>query len=123
VLEDLVTLRSFGDRMEAELAQQFLDAYGIRSMVQADDCGGMRPYLLLGFGGAQLRVLRKDVPEARELLDKSFPIPAAPPSPSPSTLPAPAGAAEEAAPAGGTLEPGPAVRISPKRRRGSQTDG
>ena len=37
---DLVTVRTFNDRIEAELAQSALEAAGIESMVSGDDAGG-----------------------------------------------------------------------------------
>jgi hypothetical protein len=42
---DLVTIRTFVDELEANLAKSRLQAAGIESMLGRDDCGGMRPSL------------------------------------------------------------------------------
>jgi hypothetical protein len=42
---DLVTIRTFVDELEANLARSRLQAAGIDSMLGRDDCGGMRPSL------------------------------------------------------------------------------
>ncbi len=42
---DLITIRTFFDEFEANLAKSRLQAAGIDSMLGRDDCGGMRPSL------------------------------------------------------------------------------
>jgi hypothetical protein len=42
---DLVTIRTFVDELEANLAKSRLQAAGINSILGRDDCGGMRPSL------------------------------------------------------------------------------
>ncbi|MBC8103405.1 MAG: DUF2007 domain-containing protein [Cytophagales bacterium] len=66
---ELVCLRTFPNRLEAEIAESFLTACGIPAMVAADDAGGMRPGLLIGVGGARLLVLRGQAEAALEILD------------------------------------------------------
>ena len=64
----LVVVRTFGDRIEAELAQSALEAAGIKSMVRGDDAGGVQPGLWTGEGVALL-VREEDTTTAREILD------------------------------------------------------
>jgi len=40
-----VTVRIFSDRISAEVAASNLEAHGIPSWINADDCGGMLPSL------------------------------------------------------------------------------
>jgi len=108
-MADLVTIKSFFDRMEAELARSFLEANGIPAIVTADDCGGMRPYMQLGSGGARLLVLREDAHDGLELLRTGFPIPAGPPGAATGALPIPGAEAQT---------PGkPRTRVVPRSRR------
>jgi hypothetical protein len=63
----LVTVRTYGSRVEAELARGLLEACGIPSYVSADDAGGMRPSLQLVLG-VRLIVRAIDLPLARRIL-------------------------------------------------------
>jgi hypothetical protein len=64
---NLVVVRTFADRIEAELAQTALKAAGIESMVRADDAGGLRP--ALGFSnGVALLVRVEQASAADEVL-------------------------------------------------------
>ena len=65
---DLINIRSFSQRHEAELAKGLLSEQGIEAIIQADDCGGMRPHLTLGTAGVQLLIKREDVEKAKEIL-------------------------------------------------------
>ena len=64
---DLVVVRTFMNRQEAELACGALDAAGIEALVRGDDAGGMYPGLWEG-NGVQLLVRADDEPAAREVL-------------------------------------------------------
>jgi hypothetical protein len=64
---ELVVVRSFGDRIEAEMARSALEAAGIRSMVRGDDCAGLRPHMSLG-SGIELIVRAMDRAKALEVL-------------------------------------------------------
>ena len=65
--EDLVVVRTYSYRPEAELARSALEANGIEATVEADDCGGQRP--LLGANiGVKLLVRRPDADRASKLL-------------------------------------------------------
>ena len=65
---ELVVVRTFNDRIEAELAQSALEAAGIESMVRGDDAGGTQPGLWASEGVAVL-VREEDATNAREILD------------------------------------------------------
>jgi hypothetical protein len=65
---DLVVVRTFNDRIVAELAQSALEAAGIESMVRGDDAGGTQPGLWTAEGVAVL-VRAEDETNAREILD------------------------------------------------------
>ncbi len=66
---DLVTIRTFGNEFEANLAKSALDAFGIPAMLSHDDCGGQRPHLAIG-GGIRLLVRSGDAEEAQEVLPR-----------------------------------------------------
>ena len=66
---ELVILRTFSNRFEADLARSALEAASIESMVRHDDAGGMRPGLWVG-RGVELLVRREDAERAREILEK-----------------------------------------------------
>lgn len=70
--DELVTVASFGDRVNAELARGLLEMEGIASMVSADDAGGMRPALQLT-QGVRLIVRASDAERAREILEPDVP--------------------------------------------------
>jgi hypothetical protein len=65
----LVTIKTYFDRLEAEFAKSLLEAYDVESLIAADDCGGMRPYLGIGSGGARLLVREEDAERALKLLE------------------------------------------------------
>jgi len=64
----LVVVRTFNDRIEAELAQSALEAAGIESMVRGDDAGGVQPGLWTA-EGVDVLVRGEDAANAREILD------------------------------------------------------
>ena len=66
---DLVCVRTFIHRHEADLAQSILQANGIPGMISAQDQGGLAPHLLTGSGGVQLIVRAEDADAARQVLD------------------------------------------------------
>ncbi len=65
-MDKLVCVKVFELRMEAEMAQGFLDANGIKAHVYTDDAGGTMPILT---GGARLMVQQADFVEAEKLLE------------------------------------------------------
>jgi hypothetical protein len=66
---DLVTIRTFDDELEANLAKSALQAARIDCMISRDDCGGMRPSLSVG-SAIKLLVRADDADQANEVLAK-----------------------------------------------------
>jgi hypothetical protein len=73
-MTELVFIRAYTNRFEAELAEQYLADQGIEAMVQADDAGGMYAGLSLGRKGVRLLVRAEDAELARELLEQGVQI-------------------------------------------------
>ena len=65
---DLVVVRTFNSRPEADLAKSALDAASIESMVLGDDAGGLQPGTWESRGVAVV-VNRADESAAREVLN------------------------------------------------------
>jgi hypothetical protein len=66
---ELVVIRTYLTRIDAELAQSVLDAADIDALVQADDAGGMRPGLWMS--GVRLLVPAEDSDRANVVLGKA----------------------------------------------------
>ena len=66
-LSHLVSVRTFLNRIEAELALSALEAAGIEATLSRDDCGGVRPSLWLS--GVDLLVRPEDYRRATDVLD------------------------------------------------------
>ena len=62
----LIVVRTFLNKVEAEIAQGALEAAAIESLIQADDAGGLRPGLWMS--GVRLLVRAADAERANELL-------------------------------------------------------
>jgi hypothetical protein len=67
-MDDLVTVASFPDVSEAELARERLELEGIRAFVVGAQTAGVMPFLLSGTGGVRVQVEPKDVERAKEIL-------------------------------------------------------
>ena len=65
--DSLVTVGTFLNHIEADLAKSALEAAGIDSMILSDDCGGVRPHLWMG--GIRLLVRDDDAQRALEILN------------------------------------------------------
>jgi hypothetical protein len=63
----LVVVRTFADRIDAELAHSALEAAGIESILRTDDVGGLRPHMSLT-NGVELLVRAENAAEAAEVL-------------------------------------------------------
>lgn len=63
-----VIVKTFHDRIEAELAQSALEAAGIESMLWADDAAGLQPAMALT-NGVSVVVRAEDAQEAADILD------------------------------------------------------
>jgi hypothetical protein len=67
---EMVVVKRFPNRIEAEMAAGALKNADIDVMVSADDAGGVEPGLWAG-AGVRLLVWSQDVVRAREVLDSS----------------------------------------------------
>jgi hypothetical protein len=65
--QDLVVVRTFSNKFDADVAKTALDAAEIDSIVRADDAGGTRPGLWMG-AGVELLVRAEDANRADEIL-------------------------------------------------------
>jgi hypothetical protein len=65
--DELVVIHTYLYRHEAQLAHSVLDAFGITSMISADDLGGEGPAADLD-EGVRLLVRAEDAERAREVL-------------------------------------------------------
>ena len=68
---DLVCVRTFANRMQAEYAESILKAEDIQSMVTADS-GGWLPHLAHASGGVRLLVLQETLDRAAALLQQTL---------------------------------------------------
>jgi len=69
-VSDLICIKKYETRAEAELAGEVLAAAGIESLVGADDCAGWLPPLTLVTGGARLLVNKDDELRACKILEE-----------------------------------------------------
>jgi hypothetical protein len=74
--DELVTLDSYVFLGEAELARATLEAAGIPAVLADDNVARLGSGGAHAHGGVRLRVRRRDVEEARDLLDTAFEEPA-----------------------------------------------
>jgi len=69
-MEKLIAVKIFNSRVEAEVAKNFLENYGIKTFIRSDDAGGMFPQQQY-VKGVELSVEKSDLREAKKLLEKS----------------------------------------------------
>ena len=62
-----ITLRTFISDLEAQEVRSRLEASGLRTMLEVDNCGGMRPHLDYTTG-VKLLVPEEEADQARELM-------------------------------------------------------
>lgn len=69
-VKELVNVKTFTTRIEAEVAKSFLSSQGIDTIVTADDEGGAYPFPMQPtIRGVQLLVNRINLKKAKALLD------------------------------------------------------
>lgn len=71
-MSKLVCVKTFPDRLQADMAKAVLEAHGIKASVSADDAGGMRPHLAFTSGGVKLFVLDENADKAMEILSEEL---------------------------------------------------
>jgi hypothetical protein len=64
----LVVIRTFGNRVDAELAKGALENAGIEATIQSDTVGRMREHIAWAGAGFQVLVREEDLAAAREAL-------------------------------------------------------
>ncbi len=69
-MTDLVHIKSFASRHEADMARGILESNGIKAIVRGDDYGGLGPHILYTTGGAHLYVNERDAADAVDILEK-----------------------------------------------------
>jgi hypothetical protein len=67
-MAELVRIKTFSYRHQAELFKGFLEKEGIKAIIVADDCGGHRPDLAFVRGGVGLCVSKDDEQKAKDVL-------------------------------------------------------
>lgn len=67
-MEELEIVKTFENKLEAEIAKAYLDSYGIVSFIRADDEGGMLGRFQLGARGVLLFVKKSEKEKAFQLL-------------------------------------------------------
>jgi hypothetical protein len=65
---DLVTVATFSDVSQAELARERLELEGVRAFVLDEQAGGVMPFLTNSMGGIRVQVAPEDAARAREVL-------------------------------------------------------
>jgi hypothetical protein len=68
-MDDLVTVTSFSDVAEAELAKERLELEGVRAFLIDSQTAGVMPFLTNSTGGVRLQVSPLDAERAREILE------------------------------------------------------
>ncbi|OKH49791.1 hypothetical protein NIES2101_20375 [Calothrix sp. HK-06] len=64
----LVTIATFGNSVEASLAQQLLEAEGIPAFLMDDNTAGVAWHLTIALGWIKLKVMQADVDNAIDIL-------------------------------------------------------
>jgi hypothetical protein len=66
-MSKLITIKTYSNRIEAEADKELLRNEGVKSVIFADDCGGMRPHMTF-VSGVELVISEKDIDRACEIL-------------------------------------------------------
>jgi hypothetical protein len=67
---DLINIKTYSSRHDAELAKSFLASNGVHAVVIGDDYGGIHPALSFSTG-VQLLVKEKDVQKTKKIFHKA----------------------------------------------------
>jgi hypothetical protein len=65
---DLVTIATFSDVSQAELARERLELEGVRAFVLDEQAGGVMPFMTNSMGGIRVQVAPEDAERGREVL-------------------------------------------------------
>lgn len=69
-MKDLVLVRTFLNKHEAEIAKGLLSDQAIEAVISLDDVGGHLPEFALISGGIKLLVKKEDVERAESILNE-----------------------------------------------------
>ncbi len=67
-MDDLVTVTTFPDVPEAELARERLELEGVTAFVLSAQTTGVMPFLTASSGGVRVQVRPADLAKAKEIL-------------------------------------------------------
>lgn len=67
VKTNLITIKTYGNRVEAEADKNLIENYNIKAVIFADDCGGACPHMTFT-GGVQLLTNKENQKEVRKIL-------------------------------------------------------
>lgn len=67
-MDDLVTVTTFPDVPEAELARERLELEGVPAFVLSAQTTGVMPFLTASSGGVHVKVKPQDLSKAKEIL-------------------------------------------------------
>ena len=67
-MAQVICIKRFSSRLEAEIARGALEAHGIKAAVSADDGGGIRPELAFVLG-VRLLIKKENEERALEILE------------------------------------------------------
>lgn len=70
-MKDLIKIKTFLSRPEAEIAKGLLAEQGIVAVISIDDAAGQLPDLAFLSGGVQLLVNKNDLDRAKAILEQS----------------------------------------------------
>ena len=71
-MKDLVCVKIFSSRIKVEVARGVLEAHNIKSIISADNAGGMRLFPFQYSYGVEQLVSKKDLKNAQEVLKSSM---------------------------------------------------
>ena len=67
--DNLVSIKSYSNEIDAQIFQGKLKASGIKSFIFKDDCGGTDPIMQIAFG-VQLKVNQRDASKALRIINE-----------------------------------------------------
>ncbi len=71
MMERLLTIATFSNPVEANLAKNRLESAGIKTFLEGQETVGMAWHLTNAFGGIKLQVLESDAADARAILEET----------------------------------------------------
>ncbi len=69
-MSDLVCIKKYNNRLDAEMAKNYLKVYEIEATISSDDAGGAYSFSLSG--GVKLKVRAEDAQKATEILGSDY---------------------------------------------------